>query len=164
MTRTLLCTLALIAALAVPDIGAAAPMVRATNGQSLAMERDTLVVNWKLDDRDSLVALQLAVEAARIQGIPVVAVNLDGANSRSRVAPYLRAQGLRFDGAVVGVDAPWLADLTDQRPGVVILGDAGEAAARVVVDGGGAESIASLVTLLGLLDLESAVAAKPTSR
>jgi hypothetical protein len=165
MTRTLLSTVVVIVAcLVAPATSLAAPLVRTTSGQMVVVDRETLVVTWRLDDRASLVALQLANEAARVQGLNVVAVNLDGANSRSRIAPYLRCQGLRFEGSVAAADEPWLADLTDSQPGVALMGDEGQAEARVMAGGGGTTSMASLVVFLGLLDDGTAVASSAGRR
>lgn len=87
LQRAALATLALGAALCMPSEAQALP-ARSLDGHQVETA-DYLVVSWSMDDAASVAALR-AVSGR--EGI--LAVNVDPPQDRSRIRPFLRAQGL----------------------------------------------------------------------
>jgi hypothetical protein len=133
---------------------AASPSIRAIDGSIVALDPDTVVVAWKLDDPQSLAALAAAELARETLGVRVVAANLDGANSQSRLSPYLRSHGIHLD-AVVRAEGSNLQVLQTSSVGLMVLGQHGKVAHRLNM------SEDANLTLLRIADATQTIAGVP---
>lgn len=127
---------------------AAPPSARDTQGQLISLAAGTLVVSWRLDDPASLEALRVAEHAADTLDVPVLALNVDGAEARSRLLPYLRAHGCRMP-TLSDSDGAWQRQLQLSGTGMLVLGEDESVLARIEAGSDLAATRRALATALG---------------
>ncbi|MFZ5481857.1 MAG: hypothetical protein ACOZNI_34165 [Myxococcota bacterium] len=135
---------------------AAPATARDATGHVVSLDAGTLVVAWRLDDLASIEALRVAERAGAELGVPVLALNLDGVHERSRLVPYLVAQGCAAP-TLTDPDGAWRHRLQVTPGALVVLGEAGAVAARIPAGPDTAGTRQALARALG----RTLVAAKP---
>lgn len=135
---------------------AAPPAARAVSGERVSLAEGTLIVAWRLDDASSLAALRLAEQTAEELDLPLLALNLDGADAASRLTPWLRARGFTMS-ALADADGTWRRQLQVTEPVLLVIGADERVQARVAPEA--VRTPTALAAHLGLP--EGAVSTRP---